>query len=44
MKITEASRICNKATSTLRDWHRDNPELFKVVLDGCVVNKKRNEE
>ncbi len=22
---------------TLRNWHRDKPELFKVVIAGCVA-------
>lgn len=37
--LTEASRICNKSTSTLRDWHRNNPKLFRAIIAGCAAIK-----
>jgi len=41
--LTHMSRLCNKPTSTLRDWHRDNPKLFNVVVIGCVSKFKGEE-
>lgn len=37
--MAEMSSLCNKAQSTLADWFNNNPELFDVVLSGCVVKK-----
>jgi len=37
--LAEASIICNKSTNTLRYWHKNNYELFRAVIAGCVVIK-----
>jgi hypothetical protein len=28
--------MAGKPTETLRNWHRDSPELFRILLAGCV--------
>lgn len=33
--LAVVSTLTGKARSTLNDWHRDQPKLFKVVLEGC---------
>lgn len=33
--LAVVSSLTGKARSTLNDWHRDQPKLFKVVLEGC---------
>lgn len=35
--LAEVSQITGVAVSTLNDWHRTKPDLFKVVIAGCVV-------
>lgn len=35
--LAEVSQITGVAISTLNDWHRTKPDLFKVVIAGCVV-------
>ena len=37
--LPEMAALANKAQTTLSDWFRTNPELFNVVLRGCVVKK-----
>lgn len=33
--LAEVSRLTKVSAQTLRNWHRDKPELFNVVLLGC---------
>jgi len=40
--MDEMSRLANKPKSTLADWFKTNPELFDVVLSGCIT-KRLNE-
>ena len=37
--LTELARMVHKPTQTLRNWHRDSPELFAIVVAGAVVIK-----
>jgi len=33
--LAAVSALTGVSRSTLNDWHRDKPKLFKVVLEGC---------
>ena len=35
--LTQVSKITGVSLNTLINWHRDKPELFLVVLLGCLV-------
>lgn len=35
--LTQVSQITGVGLTTLINWHRDKPELFKVVLLGCLA-------
>lgn len=35
--LTQASQITGVSLNTLTNWHRDKPELFRIVLLGCVA-------
>ena len=40
--LTQVSQITGVSLNTLTNWHRDKPQLFKIVLIGCkysVVGK-----
>lgn len=39
LKLVEVSRMTGVSIQTLTNWHKNKPELFKVVLSGCVVKK-----
>ena len=41
--LTQVSQITGVSLNTLTNWHRDKPELFKVVLLGCVTAAKNAE-
>ena len=34
--LSQVSQITGVSLQTLNNWHRDKPELFAVVLAGCV--------
>lgn len=34
--LAEVASITGQSTQTLNNWFNDKPELFKVVLAGCV--------
>ena len=34
--LTQVSQLTGQSTQTLTNWCNDKPELFKVVLLGCV--------
>lgn len=40
--LVELSEMVRKPPQTLRNWHRDSPELFEIVIIGCV--KKKNDK
>ena len=35
--LTQVSQITGVSLNTLTNWHRDKPELFRIVLLGCVA-------
>jgi len=37
--LAEVSRISSVQQRTLINWHKNKPQLFKVVLVGCVNEK-----
>jgi len=39
--LAELADMVRKPTQTLRNWHRDSPELFAVVVAGAVAIKSR---
>ena len=39
--LTQVSKSVRKSLNTLTNWHRDAPELFKIVLLGCMASLKR---
>ena len=40
--LAEIADMVRKPPQTLRNWHRDSPELFAVVVAGAVVIKAAN--
>jgi len=40
--LAELAEMVRKPPQTLRNWHRDAPELFAVVVAGAVVIKAAN--
>jgi hypothetical protein len=42
--LAEVAEMVRKPPQTLRNWHRDSPELFAVVVAGAVVIKAANVE
>ena len=38
--LAELAEMVRKPPQTLRNWHRDSPELFATVLAGAVVIKR----
>jgi hypothetical protein len=40
--LAELAAMVRKPTQTLRNWHRDAPELFAVVVAGAAVIKAAN--
>jgi hypothetical protein len=35
--LEQMAQMAGKPTETLRNWHRENPELFRILLAGCVL-------
>jgi hypothetical protein len=42
--LADLAQMVRKPPQTLRNWHRDSPELFAVVVAGAVVIKAANVE
>lgn len=40
--LQEMAELANKPVNTLKTWFKTNPELFDVVLSGCIT-KRLNE-
>jgi hypothetical protein len=40
--LAELAEMVRKPPQTLRNWHRDAPELFAVVVAGAVAIKVSN--
>jgi len=34
--LLQVQQLTGQSAQTLTNWHRDKPELFKIVLLGCV--------
>jgi hypothetical protein len=39
--LTELSKMVGKPCETLRNWDKENPELFDIVLLGAAEKKKK---
>lgn len=37
--LAELSRITGKPVRTLEHWHKTQPQLFRIVLNGAVTEK-----
>lgn len=42
--LKQMSQMVGKPTETIRNWHRDNSDLFNIVLLGCVEKLKVSKE
>lgn len=38
--LTEVSQLTGVSLQTLTNWHRYKPDLFTVVISGCMSKKK----
>ena len=34
--LTQVSKMTGQSLNTLINWHRNKPELFEIVLEGCL--------
>ena len=34
--LAQVSKMTGQSVQTLSNWHKDKPDLFKVVLAGCL--------
>lgn len=39
--LTEVSNMTGKPCQTLRNWYRDENDLFEIVITGCIETKKK---
>lgn len=37
--LTQVSQLTGQSLQTLSNWHRDKPELFRIVLLGCLAEE-----
>lgn len=35
--LLQVQKLTGQSAQTLINWHRDKPELFRVVIAGCVA-------
>jgi AcrR family transcriptional regulator len=40
LTLAEVSRISGVQRATLNNWYRNKPELFGIVLLGCIVKSR----
>jgi hypothetical protein len=40
--LTQVSDITGVSLNTLTNWHKNKPELFRIVLIGCVEDLNAN--
>jgi hypothetical protein len=40
--LTQVKQITGVSLNTLINWHRDKPELFRIVLLGCAAELVQN--
>lgn len=38
--LAEVSRMTGQSVQTLGNWYKDKPDLFDVVLSGCLAIKE----
>lgn len=38
--LAQVAKITGRSDRTLTNWHRNYPELFRVVIAGCVAIEK----
>ena len=38
--LLQVQQLTGQSAQTLTNWHRDKPELFKIVLLGCAAALK----
>lgn len=38
--LLQVQQLTGQSAQTLTNWHRDKPELFKIVILGCVKASK----
>jgi len=38
--LLQVQQLTGQSAQTLTNWYRDKPELFKIVLLGCVASLK----
>jgi hypothetical protein len=41
--LTQVHQITGVSLNTLTNWHRDKPELFRIVLLGCLSDTNKQE-
>lgn len=39
--LAEAVRMTGRSADTLTRWHKDMPDLFRVVIAGCIEIKRQ---
>lgn len=39
--LAEAVRMTGRSADTLTRWHKDMPDFFRVVVDGCIEIKRQ---
>jgi len=40
--LLQVQQMTCQSAQTLTNWHRDKPELFKIVILGCKTLQKTN--
>ena len=40
--IAEVSKMTGRSADTLTRWHKDMPDLFRVVIAGCIEMKRQD--
>lgn len=40
--LGEVVELTKQSRQTLNNWHNDKPELFNVIIAGCVSLKQQN--
>ena len=42
--LLQVQRLTGQSAQTLTNWHKNKPELFRVVIAGCAAIKGENNE
>lgn len=42
--LAQVAKMAGRSDRTLTNWHRNYPELFRVVIAGCVALKEKDDE